>query len=65
MNTKLTVIYVAFFALVGFSVSVTGSAAPLWALLLTNAVPRIINEEILSDDAEKTKKDTKTEEMQS
>ncbi len=29
MNTKITVIYVAFFALIGFSVWVTGSAVPL------------------------------------
>jgi len=58
MNTKLTVIYVAFCALIGFSVWVTGSAVPLWALLLTNAVPTFLQNEV------KENKNTTTEEIQ-
>ena len=58
MKTKLTIVYVAFFALIGFAVWVTKSAVPLWSLLLTNAVPKFLTEE-----AEKESNKT-TEEIQ-
>jgi len=54
MKTKLTIVYVAFFALIGFAVWVTKSAAPLWALLLTNAVPKLLSEEVEKDNKSKT-----------
>lgn len=46
MKTKLTIVYVAFFALIGFAIWVTKSAVPLWGLLLTNAVPKFLVEEV-------------------
>lgn len=49
MKTKLTIVYVAFFTLIGFAIWVTKSATPLWALLLTNAVPKFLAEEAEKD----------------
>lgn len=34
MKFSVSVIYVAFFGLIGFAIYYTGSAMPLWALLL-------------------------------
>jgi hypothetical protein len=51
-NTTTAVIYIAFFTLIGFSVWVTKSPGPLWALLLTNMVPSIISG-LLEDDKKK------------
>jgi len=34
-NLAIAMIYVAFFGLIGFSIWMTGSLIPLWALLLT------------------------------
>ena len=53
-NTSKTIIYVAFFALIGFSVWVTKSTGPLWALLLTNLVPIFISG-ILEDEKKEEK----------
>lgn len=58
-NTTIAVIYIAFFSLIGFSVWVTKSPGPLWALLLTNMVPSIISG--LLEDDKKTEKETKEE----
>lgn len=60
MKTKLTITYLAFFALIGFAVWVTKSAVPLWSLLLTNAVPKF-----LSDEVENENNQVKNEETQS
>jgi hypothetical protein len=54
MKTKLTIVYVAFFVLIGFAVWVTKSAVPLWSLLLTNAVPKFLAEEVEKDNKSKT-----------
>jgi hypothetical protein len=59
-NTSRTIIYVAFFALIGFSVWVTKTTGPLWALLLTNMVPGFISG--LIEDEKKDKKEEKTSE---
>jgi hypothetical protein len=54
-NTTATLlIYVAFFSLIGFSVWVTNSAAPLWALLLTDFVPKLVGN-LIDDDKKKQK----------
>jgi hypothetical protein len=58
MKIKLTFVYVAFFALIGFAIWVTESAVPLWALLLTNAVPTFLQNEL------KENKNTTNEEIQ-
>lgn len=54
MKTKLTIVYVTFFTLIGFAVWVTKSAVPLWAILLTNAVPKFLEEEVEKDNKSKT-----------
>jgi hypothetical protein len=56
-NTSTTIIYVAFFALIGFSVWVTKSTGPLWALLLTRMVPGLIS--AIIEDNEKKSENTK------
>ena len=37
-NAAIAAIYVSFFGLIGFAIWATGSAAPLWALLLTPSI---------------------------
>lgn len=53
MKTRLTIVYVAFFALIGFAIWVIKSAVPLWGLLLTNTVPQILSDGIEEDKKEK------------
>lgn len=43
-NTSTVLIYVSFFTLIGFSVWITSSGSALWALLLTDHVPKIIKD---------------------
>lgn len=38
MNYSVSLIYVAFFTLIGVAVWLTSSATPLWALLLTPSI---------------------------
>lgn len=37
-NLSVVLIYIAFFALIGAAIWMTGSAMPLWALLLEPAI---------------------------
>lgn len=55
-TTDTTLIYVAFFSLIGFSVWVTKSPGPLWALLLTDLDPRFLVG-LLEDEKSKEKVD--------
>lgn len=43
-NTSTVLIYVSFFTLIGFSVWATSSGSSLWALLLTEYVPKLIKD---------------------
>ena len=61
-NTSKTIIYVAFFALIGFSVWVTKSPAPLWALLLTNMVPGLLSSFAEDDKKKEVKEEEKVSE---
>ena len=59
-TTATTLIYVAFFSLIGFSVWVTKSPGPLWALLLTDLAPRFLGG-LLDDGKSKEKSKEKVD----
>ena len=60
-TTATTLIYVAFFSLIGFSVWVTKSPGPLWALLLTDLAPRFLGGLLEGDETSKEKSKEKVD----
>ena len=46
MGFNIALIYIAFFSLIGFACHLTGSAVPLWALLLTPTAKRVLNDRV-------------------